>query len=660
MKKLLLVTCLILLMTPFLQAANLKISGYVLDSLTGTPIVNHAVYIYTDSSGGFFYYNTAYTDLSGYYNDTIWNVTIPSGTVFVSTYDCNSNVVQAMLTFTNPNQSLTHDFLICTVQPVSCTAEFTYSVDPGNPLLVNFTDQSTGNINSWMWNFGDGQTSTLQNPSHQYAQQGTYTVTLLVQGADSNCYGTHSENITLMVSPEPCEASFYALPDSNSVSTYSFIDQSTGNIVSWYWNFGDGQTSTLQNPVHTYSAPGWYNVCLTIQGADSLCFDTMCDTLYVAGGGGCEAGFTYIPDSLPGTYAVQFLDQSAGTPVSWYWNFGDSTISTEQNPYHIFRSEGTYHVCLTIECQGTTSTWCDDITVIDSLLYHQVYGQVFAGSFPAAAGIVLIIGTDTNQSNIPYFNFTSLDSNGVYYFTQVPDGSYLLLAIPLDSGLYLPTYYGDVLYWNEASLIILGEPVNPYNIHLVASGQLVPGPGTINGQITTSRNVASGLEQIHMLIMDETYQVIGYAPVDEAGFFHFTQIRLGTYYLHAELPGCTSDLIRVMVTEDQPVSNVQMTYSGTQILGVRDQQKMLDAGILYPNPAKDVVCIPVTFDRPTVLTTQVMDLSGRVVQYSESVIDGAGARTISFPVSSLRAGIYMLKLTSREGLSVSQKLIILK
>jgi serine protease len=137
------------------------------------------------------------------------------------------------------------------------------------PLTVVFTDASTNNPTSWSWTFGDGGTSTAQNPSHTYTAAGTYTVTLTA----TNAYGSDSETktnyITVTNPPtDPPVADFSGTPTSGSAPlTVVFTDASTNNPTSWSWTFGDGGTSTAQNPSHTYTAAGTYTVSLTATNA---------------------------------------------------------------------------------------------------------------------------------------------------------------------------------------------------------------------------------------------------------------------------------------------------------------------------------------------------------------------------------------------------------
>jgi subtilisin len=146
-------------------------------------------------------------------------------------------------------------------------AQFAGSPTSGDaPLTVSFTDQSTGTINNWSWNFGDGGTSTQASPSHQYTSAGTYTVSLTVSGPG----GSDTESKTgyvIVTAPAPPNAAFVGSPTRGDAPlTVSFTDQSTGAVTSWSWTFGDGATSTQQHPSHTYSAPGTYDVSLTVTG----------------------------------------------------------------------------------------------------------------------------------------------------------------------------------------------------------------------------------------------------------------------------------------------------------------------------------------------------------------------------------------------------------
>jgi PKD repeat protein len=127
------------------------------------------------------------------------------------------------------------------------SADFSWS--PANPVtgqLVQFTDRSTQSPTSWLWSFGDGTTSTVQNPAHIYAVPGTFAVTLQACSAD----GCDTKTQTLVVAPSTSvNASFTWTPrPAIAGQQVQFTDTSTGNPTSWSWSFGDGATSTARNP----------------------------------------------------------------------------------------------------------------------------------------------------------------------------------------------------------------------------------------------------------------------------------------------------------------------------------------------------------------------------------------------------------------------------
>ena len=154
-------------------------------------------------------------------------------------------------------------------------ANFTYT--PQNPTdlqIVNFTDTSTdedGSISSWYWEFGDGINSTLQNPTHQYIDNGTYYVNLTVWDNDNESANKSVLITVLNVAPV---AGFTYLPGMpTSLDIINFTDLSTdydGDIVSWFWVFGDSNTSSEQNPSHKYALIGSYTVNLTVTDNDGV------------------------------------------------------------------------------------------------------------------------------------------------------------------------------------------------------------------------------------------------------------------------------------------------------------------------------------------------------------------------------------------------------
>ncbi|MCH7879191.1 MAG: PKD domain-containing protein, partial [candidate division Zixibacteria bacterium] len=272
------------------------------------------------------------------------------------------------LTATNAQGSNTNTkvgFITVTAPPAP-TADFSATPTSGNvPLAVNFTDLSTGAPTSWAWTFGDGATSTLQNPSHTYTGAGTFTVALTATNAQGSNTNTKVGFITVTAPPAPT-ADFSATPTSGNVPlAVNFTDLSTGAPTSWAWTFGDGATSTLQNPSHTYSGAGTFTVALTATNAQGSNTNTKVGFITVTSPPAPTAEFSASPTSGNVPLAVNFTDLSTGAPTSWAWTFGDGATSTLQNPSHTYSVAGSFTVALTAtNAQGSnTNTKVNFVTV---------------------------------------------------------------------------------------------------------------------------------------------------------------------------------------------------------------------------------------------------------------------------------------------------------
>ncbi|RKY78469.1 hypothetical protein DRQ07_07595, partial [candidate division KSB1 bacterium] len=230
------------------------------------------------------------------------------------------------------------------------------------PLTVQFTDVSGGTVTQWLWDFGDGSTSTEQNPQHVYQNPGTYSVSLKVTSASGSSSTEEPSYITVLYPPPV--ADFSAEPVSGlKPLTVNFKDKSTGDIETFYWVFGDGASSTEQNPVHTYNLSGQYSVALTVTGQGGSNTKSREAYIHVADSPPV-ADFSYYPQKGEKPLTVNFTDKSSGVVASYLWYFGDGDSSTVKSPEHTYDSTGVFSVSLTVANAGGSSTKTIDSAVV--------------------------------------------------------------------------------------------------------------------------------------------------------------------------------------------------------------------------------------------------------------------------------------------------------
>ncbi|MDR2855334.1 MAG: PKD domain-containing protein, partial [Methanomicrobiales archaeon] len=217
------------------------------------------------------------------------------------------------------------------------------------PLTVQFTDLSRGIPTAWHWNFGDGEVSAERDPQHVYSTPGIYTVSLTVSNIVSEQSLTKEDYIVVREPVIPPIADFAGVPQSGIIPlTVSFTDLTLNEPTSWYWDFGDGASSTEQNPIYTYIEPGIYTVSLT--ATNSAGSDTAIKFEFVTAVPPAItpiADFTGVPQSGAVPLSVVFTDLSLNEPTSWSWEFGDGGVSTEQHPTYTYTEPGIYTVSLT-------------------------------------------------------------------------------------------------------------------------------------------------------------------------------------------------------------------------------------------------------------------------------------------------------------------------
>lgn len=305
----------------------------------------------------------------------------------------------------------------------------------GDPLVqcvnqpVSFTNNTQGFDNNtlWLWEFGDGVNSTLQNPIHAYSDTGIYTITLTVinEGCRTD---TQRVDYVLIVVPK---AQFYFNYDCTLPTTIQFRDTSQG-AETWFWDFGDGTTSTQQNPVHVFPSTDLYEITLVVTNATTGCVDSMKQSIPVG-----SAGTDFSADTTAGctSFAVSFTDESA-LAQSWRWEFGDGSFATTQNPVHTYTLPGSYDVTLITNPAGQ----CPDTLV--KTAYITAYGVI--ANIVRTPGIgcdpLTVSFSDTSKSYLGTivkwswdFGNGDVDSVATTTYTYTPSGVYVPVLTVTDS-----------------------------------------------------------------------------------------------------------------------------------------------------------------------------------------------------------------------------------
>ena len=348
-----------------------------------------------------------------------YEVTFTNGSVNATSYDWdfgdgeNSNEENPVHTYINAGTYVV--VLTATSQCGISTKTLTINTAPKAdfranpvvgcaPLTVQMTNLSSANAVTYAWSFPGGvpATSNLTNPSVLYSLPGTYTVTLRATNFSGSDTIVRVNYIKVKTKPT---AKFTAVV--NGV-TATFTNTSSGNPNTYFWSFGDGDTSIVSNPVHIYANPGTYNVILTATNECGSGSDTM--SVVILSSAPPTAAFSGTPSSGCAPLTVQFTNISTGA-VSYNWSFpgGNPIASTETNPTVVYDTAGVYTVTLTATNAFGSSTATTSITV----------------NAVATPGFTYVVNNDTS------YVFTNTSTGATSYLWTFGDGDSSTLASPV-------------------------------------------------------------------------------------------------------------------------------------------------------------------------------------------------------------------------------------
>ena len=329
-------------------------------------------------------YDTAGTYLVTLISTTIWN--------------CQDTSYQTLVINPNPIARFYSDS-VC----------FTY--------YTTFVDSSLFGPTSWKWNFGDGDSSSVQQPTHSYLKDSVYSVSLHV----SNIFGCENSTFSSVIVYKKPVANFGTSAACAKKIT-SFYDSSSTNPTSWFWDFGDGNTDSVKNPLHIYAIGGVHAVKLIVENA-SGCIDSIIKFITIS--------------TVPKTYfiaspvcfgtATSFIDSTVlgYSATSYFWDFGNGTFSGLQSPTYQYVIPGAYSVSLRVSnVNGCDSTFIKPVFVYSipvASFTHDTVCKGFGTHF-----IRSTIPNDPNQYVWNYGDGSLLDTNtsSNFYYAYATDGAY--------------------------------------------------------------------------------------------------------------------------------------------------------------------------------------------------------------------------------------------
>ncbi len=417
-------------------------------------------------------------------------------------------------------------------------ANFIFDNNNGcDSMYVNFGDASSVDAINWSWDFDNGQTDTIANPPIQfYGSPGNYDVQLTV-GNVNGCFNSTNQTFTVYQSPVPAFT-----PNSVCVNELaSFIDNSTfspgDSILTWDWDFGDGNTSTAQNPFHMYIAPGFYDMILTVNTA----FCTGTDTVQINVENVPTAAFSADTTNGCADLLVNFTNSSSVNATNFYWDFGDGDTSVAVNPSHLFLNSFGVDTTYVVSLIAQTAFGCADTITQNITVYPNPSASFTDNAVLDCAPLII--------------DFTNTSTGGNSYLWNFGDGS------PIDTS-FSPTHtYQNLTQFIDNNLVsLIVTSLNGCTDTVQKNMVVYPEP-----QFGFSVNPDSGCSPLVVTFPS----VIG--AVDYQWDFGDGNVGTGPTPNHTYLNTITNDVVyNVTLTATSPFGCVDTTYGDV---------------LVFPNPS---------------------------------------------------------------------------
>ena len=385
-----------------------------------------------------------------------------------------------------------------------------------------------------------------------------------------------------------------------------------------------------------------------------------------------QARFSFQQTASENKLMYSFIDETKNDNIiSWDWDFGDGTISTAQNPVHTYPDVGTYKIKLTVKAYVNNHLEINSIKqylYIGDRSYYHLGGHCFADHrFPIDEGSAYLYRIEITNQLTP-IDTMYFDTLGYYYFYQIPEGNYYVKTQPSINSkyfsTYMPTYYGDNIYWENAKIIEHHTTDWEYDVHLVKGLGIESGGGEISGSVVQTQSFMNyrelSVENVGIILYDVAGSPLTCTYTDNNGLFNLENLPLNTYYIGAEITGVTQKKIRIELTEEKSNYNdiVIDLNTGDITLDVAENRftnEML--GNPYPNPARSQVGFSFKPFNSGTATIDIINLSGQVVQTKSVVLTSGKSTPITLNTSQFESGIYFVRVVTPNGTG-QQKFVV--
>jgi len=518
-----------------------------------------------------------------------------------------------------------------------CEAWFYSEADSQNQRQISFFDGSTPQvlINSWTWQFGDGFNSSEQNPVHTYIEDGEYFVMLII--TTQQCTDTLIQIIEVEDNLSFCFTDFSFIPDDLNqleINFFGFYDSDDINGLLWNWDFGDGTTSTEQNPVHVFATDSAYNISLLVD--NGTCSDSVTKNVPVGDysfGDDCIAMFSYsVLD--PAGLIFEFYDESwAGLDTTYdlIWDFGDGFTSSDLYPIHAYQTEGRYVVSLLISTQNCSNSISFSVYAGEDVWYPNDCQSMF-----------YFEQDEQNAYQMQFFDASLFSGNDNFWFWDFGDGNYSYLQNPVHV-FSAEGYYDITLEINSDScLSVFTMELMIFEDSTYSQGlEALFYPEFLDENTVKFHNLSSGNITDLRWDFDDGHYSFDHDPTHDFDEVGIHEIALSV----RNDDGANTTIITI---DNAVKSSKNILYSVSFPGGTFSSVQELENTQLsiYPNPVADFLSIEL-HDKSD-FNIQIFNSLGQIL-----MSDQVNNQKNTINVSALPAGVYFIKIYSGKSIKTA-------